>query len=244
MTNWGTDDLTQFLEAVYHNQQVNRTRLAEPYSVVQRINDCFMVAGKTLVNPNPIMTGPLFLRSQYAYKTAAGMALAGQIVEAFPMMRSCLEYAGYALAMFATPTIEDTPTLQEVFLSRHVDAASLKAQRAKFQVGNIIEVIGRFDPQLAKMFKTLYDHCIDFGAHPNPSGTLQAMTTEKTHGSIAYTTLALATDTTVLLRTMKKTAQVGLTALLTFQYIFQAKFESLGVLAEIDALRTEQFLMD
>src|SRR6267142_1317734 len=99
MTNWGTDDLTQFLEAVYRNQQVNRNRLAQPYSVVQRINDCFMVSGKTLVNPNPIMTGPLFLRSQYAYKTAAGMALAGQIVEAFPMMRSCLEYAGYALAI-------------------------------------------------------------------------------------------------------------------------------------------------
>jgi len=70
------------------------------------------------------------------------------------------------------------------------------------------------------------------------------MITEKTQKSITYTTLALATDGIMLLHAMKKTAQVRLTALLIFQYIFQAKFELLGVLAEIDALRTEQFLRD
>ena len=43
------------------------------------------------------MTGVVLLRSQYAYKAAAGMALAGQVAEAFVIMRSCLEYAGYAL---------------------------------------------------------------------------------------------------------------------------------------------------
>ena len=75
-----------------------------------------MLGGKNLVNPKPVMTGPLFLRSQYAYKTAAGMALAGQIVEAFVMLRSCLEYSGYAIAIFAAPTLE------EVFLKRHFDA--------------------------------------------------------------------------------------------------------------------------
>jgi hypothetical protein len=41
------------------------------------------------------MAGVLFLRCQYTYKAAAGMALSGQVVETFVMMRSCLEYAGY-----------------------------------------------------------------------------------------------------------------------------------------------------
>ena len=43
------------------------------------------------------------------------------------MMRSCLEYAGYALVMFADPTLED------VFFGRHVDDAGMKAQKQKFQ---------------------------------------------------------------------------------------------------------------
>jgi hypothetical protein len=86
-----------------------------------------VLGGKNLVNPKPVMTGPLFLRSQYAYKTAAGMALAGQIVEAFVMLRSCLEYSGYAIAIFAAPTLE------EVFLKRHFDAAGMKAQKGQIQ---------------------------------------------------------------------------------------------------------------
>ncbi len=86
MTTWGTDDLTRFLDAAYSNQGANVANFAEPYGFIQRVHHCLSIAGKNLINPKPIMTGVLFLRSQYAYKAAAGMALSGQVVEAFAMM--------------------------------------------------------------------------------------------------------------------------------------------------------------
>jgi hypothetical protein len=98
----------------------------------------FSIAEKNLVNPKPL-TRTLFLRSQYACKTTIGMALAEQVVEAFVMMRSCLEYAGYALLMFADRSLED------VFLCRHFDADALKAQKEKFKIRQIRAVIATVD---------------------------------------------------------------------------------------------------
>jgi hypothetical protein len=178
MTNWGADDLTRFLETVHQNQQGNRGRLAEPYSLIQRVNDCFVIAGKNLVDPKPLLAGLLFLRSQYAYKAAAGMVLAGQVVEAFAMMRLCLEYAGYALTIFGKPADSTAPTPQEIFLNRHVDDDSMKAQKEEFKMANIRATIDKFDPALSCIFKTLYDRTIDFGAHPNPYAALNMMKIE------------------------------------------------------------------
>jgi hypothetical protein len=238
MTNWGTDDLTLFLETVHRNQQGNGQRFPIPYSLIQRVNDCFVLGGKHLTNPKPIMTGPLFLRSQYAYKTAVGMALAGQIVEAFVMLRSCLEYSGYALAIFATPTLE------EVFLKRHFNADSMRTQKDKFKISNILKVIARFDKKLSQFFQILYDRTIDFGAHPNPSGTLNAIKLEKEEASMSYTTLALVTEELPLLHAFENTRQVGLLVLFIFQHIFKEKFELLGIREEMDALKGEQIKFD
>jgi hypothetical protein len=47
----------------------------------------------------------------------------------------------------------------------------------------------------------------------------------------------MVTDHQILKHAMKSVAQVGLTALLIFQHIFKAKFDLLGVCAEIEALK-------
>ena len=149
----GADDLTQFLKAVHHHQQRNRERFAEPYRLMQRVNDCFVTAQQALVDPKPVLSGVLCLRSQYAYKAAAGMALAGQEGEAFAMMRLCLEHAGYALAIFAEPTGNDTPTREQIFLNRHLDDASRKAQKREFTIRNICEIIANLIRHWPKCLK-------------------------------------------------------------------------------------------
>ena len=140
-------DLVQFLEIAHQNQCGNRARFPEPYSLIERVDNCFVRGAENLIDPKPAITGLFFLRSQYAYKAAAGMSLSGQVAESFPMMRSCLEYAGYALV------IKDTPTLQEVFLNRHVDDASKRAQKAQFTIGNTIAIIRKFDATLAAILR-------------------------------------------------------------------------------------------
>jgi hypothetical protein len=74
MPLWGTDDLTQFLKVAHSNQIGNFERFPESYATMRRVNDCYAKAGNDLVDPKPMMTGPMFHRSQYAYKTAAGRA--------------------------------------------------------------------------------------------------------------------------------------------------------------------------
>jgi hypothetical protein len=226
LPDWGADDLTRFLKAVNSNQIANLANFHELYALMRRVNDCFSTAGKNLVNPEPATTGILFLRSQYAYKATVGMALAGQVVEAFVMMRSCLEYAGYALVMFADPTLE------EVFLKRHFDDASMKNQKQKFKISEVRAVIDKFDPKVAQIFEKFYARSIDFGAHPNPSAVLSAVQWEAN----GFLTLALSTDRNMLLHAMKSAAQVGLAALFLFRFIFKDEFDKRGVSHEMELL--------
>lgn len=233
MSVWGADDLTRFLQMVNNNQKASVAKYSEPHGLMQRVNDCFSTAGTNLVNPKPIMTGAFFLRSQYAYKTTVGMALAGQVVEAFVMMRSCLEYAGYALLVSAEPSLAD------VFLRRHFDDEAMKEQKQKFQIRHIKAVIGKFDPKLAEIFQEFYERSINFGAHPNPFGVLSAVQRTCSDDGITFLNLALSADEKMLLHAMKCTAQVGLTSLFIFQHIFKNRFENLGVSAEMASLCEE-----
>jgi hypothetical protein len=233
MTEWGDDNLSKFLNAVHSNQKANYANFQQPYLILQRINDCLFKAGKHLTNPNPVMAGILFLRSQYAYKTAAGMALSGQVVETFVMMRSCLEYAGYALIIF------ETPTLEPVFMNRHQGDAEMIIHKKKFNASEVRATITRFDSKLAEIFNLFYQRTIDFGGHPNPNATFSALKMDDAVDgkSTSFTAIALSSDTDAVLHAMKSVAQVGLTVLYIFQHIFKAKFELLGIRAEIDALK-------
>jgi hypothetical protein len=243
MTTATTDkSLERFLNTIHTNQHHVRNNLPEHYSMIRHVDDCFIKASEHLVNPKPTFCGPLFLRSHYAYKTAAGMALGGQVTESFVIMRSCLEYAGYALAIFADPRLGDEPSREEVFVSRHVDDATMKAQKTAFQMPKIRKTISRVDPNLAKQFDLLYERCISFGAHPNPHGLFLAMNIDAGEDAgIVLNTLALTGDPNALRFTMKNVVFVGLMSLHIFEKIFMEKFEILGIRAEIDALGNTPF---
>jgi hypothetical protein len=227
------DDLMLFLGTVYNNQTVNPERFPEQYRFIQRVNDNFITAHQALVDPKPASSGVLCLRSEYAFKSAAGMALAGQAGEAFSVMRLCLEHAGYAARIFAEPPLE------QVFLNRHVDDASKRTQREVFKISNIRQSIAGFDSSLADLFQKFYDRTIDLGAHPNPAGVFNMAKIEKPQPDVSggITALALTTDDLSLRHAMQHTAQVGLIALLIFGHIFNARFDALGIRNEIDSLK-------
>jgi hypothetical protein len=178
------------------------------------------------------MCGAFLLRSHYAFRTAAGLALAGQVVEAFVMMRSVLEYAGYGLTIFADPTLE------RVFTDRHVGDDEMKRQKEAFKVSSVRATVERFDKKLAAVFNDLYQRSIDFGGHPNPHGMFSAMSLDKEDKDLAgLTTYAISGDPTVITHALKSVAQAGMMGLMTAQHVFKAKFELLGIRAEIDELR-------
>jgi hypothetical protein len=119
------DNLLAFLEVVANNHRANAALYPTDFALIRRVNVCLSTVGQKLINPQPVMCAVLFQRCQYAFKTAAALALAGQVVEAFVMMRSCLEYAGYALAIFKDPALEP------VFTNRHISLASGSSAKAR-----------------------------------------------------------------------------------------------------------------
>jgi hypothetical protein len=223
--------LQKFLDTIHANQQANRVNFPQWYAIIERIDECFVRAGKNLTNPKPVITGNLLLRCQYAFKTGAGMALAGQVVEVFVMLRSALEYAGYCL------TIYETPALENVFIGRHMSASEMRAQKEAFKISAIRAAIRRHDEKLAELFDDLYQRSIDFGGHPNPHGSFSAMVLDDSGGEAGMTTLAISNDPTTLAHALKNTAQVGLTALHILQHVFTAKFELLGIRHDLEVLR-------
>ena len=177
------------------------------------------------------MSAVLLNRCQYAFKTASGMALAGQVVEVFPILRSVLEYAGYCL------TIHETPELQRVFIFRHASDAEMKAQKKAFTMRAVREVVARHDAKLAALCADLYQHTIDFGAHPNPHAVFSAMVPlDEENGQAGLMTMALLNEPRILVHGFKSTGQVGLTALHVLRYAFGAEFERGGIAREIEEI--------
>jgi hypothetical protein len=228
--------LQDFFDRLRLAQQANRAKFAVRYDLIERIDRCFVHAGENLVKLQSPMTGVFLLRCQYAFKTAAGMALAGQVVEAFVMQRSVLEYAGYALVICKTPSLEG------VFLGRHTSAKAMKTQKEAFSIGAVKVAVRRCDTTLADNFIEDYERSINFGGHPNPHGTLSATVPDERDGLNCLEVFAISSEPKVVEHALKCTAQVGLTALCVLQHVFKEKFELLGVRQEIDALKASGLL--
>lgn len=220
--------LENFFDALRANQRANRINFAQWYAIIEKIDDCFVRAGKNLVNPKPVMTGGLLLRSQYAFKTAAGMALAGQVVEVFAILRSVLEHAGYCL------TIYERPDLERVFILRHAGASEMATQKKEFKIGAVQQAVARHNPKLAELYAELYQRSIDFGGHPNPNATFSAMDLDESGGQTAITTFAISKDPKIVQHALKSTAQVGLTALHVLEPVFKERFKLLGIRQDWD----------
>ena len=96
--------------------------------------------GKTEDNQLPLL---FFYRSHAAYKAACGTSMAGQAPETFVLLRSCLEYSGYALLLHMDAD------LATVWLRRHQNADALRKMRKEFQGARVQQAIDVTDAGLA-----------------------------------------------------------------------------------------------
>jgi hypothetical protein len=223
--------LQSFFDAVRTNQRVNGKNFPDWTSIIERIDSCFVAAGKSSKDPKPLMSGLLLNRSQYAFKAASGMALAGQIAEVFPMLRSVLEYAGYCLLL------RETPDLESVFIGRHFSAELKQKQRRVFTIEKVKAAVRRRDTKLADIFDENYERSIDFGAHPNPNAVFSStIPLYEGDGKLSLMTMALYNEPKILVHAFKCTGQVGLTALHVFQYAFGAEFEQSGIARKMEEI--------
>jgi hypothetical protein len=227
-----TDDLEEFFKDAASNRMANTANFAAEYQILSRIDKCFTAPALRFSKSKSFICALLFLRSQYAFKSAVGMSLSGQVTEAFQMIRSCLEYAGYTLA------ISEKPRLESVWMGRNMTPEGMKAQKTAFKISEVRAAITRHDALLADIFNENYERAIDFGGHPNPHATMSTITMGGTEAEF-FSVEALSSDSRVLMHALKSTAQAGLTALHIVKFVYPAEFEQHGVIQEMDALAKE-----
>lgn len=228
---WGRDELTAFIEAAHRNQYATFVQKRAAMRTLVAIDAEFAKVTKGWLNPASEISAMLFVRCHGAFRTATGLAMAGQAAENYVQCRAMLEYAAYAVH------IHRDPPLGIVWLDRHQSAKQMAAQKSAFSHRKVAASVTAANLHAGKRFEDLYQRTIDFGGHPNErSVTSNMKMVEETDRRVMLAVLQHG-DGPELDMALKTVAQCGLVSLEILQVIYNAKFELLGVNAAMLELR-------
>jgi hypothetical protein len=99
------------------------------------------------------------------------------------------------------------------------------------------ETIEKANQHAAKVFDQLYERAIDFGGHPNERAITESMTVIDRSDRKSYESIYLHGDGLAMDHALRTTAQTGVCALEILQAVYPARFELLGVRADLLKLR-------
>ncbi len=228
---WSGDTLTEYLEFAHKNRWATFANKGHQVRRLIDIDGNFIKIEKDWTNPSNLLVPQFFFRAHSAFRASCEHALAGQVSDAYPVLRSSLEFAAYGLF------IDGNEQRGEIWLRRHDDEAALKRVKSEFTVRNLKQNIAAKDGKLAEAFDELYQRCIDFGAHPNERSISASGAIEERDGNVIYSQLLLHGDGPAFDFVLRSTAQVGICVLQIFQFALAARFELLGVKHELPRLR-------
>jgi hypothetical protein len=214
---WGDDQLSTFLQRVRVNQLATFTTMNPAFNILSEIDTCFVhVAESTAKSQTAARLSLVFFaRCHAAYRAACGTSMAGQLPETFVLLRSCLEYSGYALL------IHRKRDLEMIWICRHSGGDARLSMRRAFSASEAKNAVQSTDPGLGDWYSDLYESAIDFGAHPNPKGITPII--RSTDDS--FSQIDLHGDGLFLRHGLDATARVGICSLYVFHNILPERFD-------------------
>lgn len=228
---WGEDALTRYLEDAYKNRWASFANKLSASRLLVRIDRCYTTVLADWANPKPPIPALLAYRSHAALRASCEHALAGQVTEVWPTVRTCLEFAAYCLHL------AKNPDLSEVWLRRHDDAASMEAMLKAFTAAKVKATIRAGDPKTEAVYGELYQRAIDFGAHPNERAVLSSLSILKGDGKTEFKQSYLAGDGLSLEHGLRSVAQAGVCALNVLLIAYPSRFADVGMADEPHELR-------
>lgn len=230
---WGNDSLTQYLENCRANQWATFANKRSEVIDISTIDGMFRKLLVGAVNPKPLLPAGFLFRSHSAYLSACGAVMAGQLHEAWALLRVCLEQGGYA------HYIGDDAQRWERWMSRH-DACNRTQQdkwKKEFAHGRVLHNIKTADAALWGAYKKLYEWTIDYGAHPNERGaSMGTILEEMDDGRRRFNTVYLHDNGCYLDFLLRATAQVGICVLRIAQVIYPTRSQATGVQFELEII--------
>lgn len=230
---WAEDPLSEFIQDAFKNSLATFVHKKHAFDLLLKTDGAFRRIGQNLDNAGNPLAPALLHRSHSAFLASCRLSMSGQATETFPLLRSCLEYALYALH------INENPSYAEVWLRRHENEESLRTVKRSFKHVHVMETLLNFDEALHNDLSQLYEQTIDFGGHPNERG-VSSSTAMRTEGdTIVIRNQLLHGDSLALGYALKITAQIGLGSMKVFRLIFRERFDLLGLRDTIDSLERE-----
>jgi hypothetical protein len=222
---WRDAHLFSFVEESWSNALATFHAMHEQAEHLELIDSMFTQFSRNgLTNISNYFAALLFIRAHTAYRAAAGLALATPI-ESYSVIRSSLEYAGYALLC------HKKPGLTEVWLRRDEDHKSLTRVRHEFTQTRVRNAIKSFSHQVAERYQFLYGETISWGAHPNEKAltTSLRIIDDPAERVKRFEVIMLPHGGNIHKLALRRCAQIGLCTLEVFALIYPERFQLLGI---------------
>jgi hypothetical protein len=226
---WAADGLSEFIDSTRRNVFASFAHLRPAYRLLSDVDAGFKLIAENLTNPPDWFVVIFLLRAHSSFLGAAHLSLSGQLPEAYMLLRGSLENAVYGLYFHLKPKS------YEPWLRRHDSLAAAKAVRAEFKIAAMLRLIGKIDPPLGSVAQTLYEHTIDFGAHPNERGVTQML--RMTKGEQRRIDLSyLSGHNPPMKLCLRRVAQGGVCDLKLFRHALRERFDLIGLSEQISRL--------
>jgi hypothetical protein len=220
---WGADDLSGFIDNTRLNSFASYANLRVEYSKLNEIDGIFRKLAENLLNTRDWFAAFFMLRAHSAFLAGSHLAMSGQVVEAYAVLRLAIENALYGIYLSKNPTSQNT------WLRRHDSVEAKRRVREEFTIRRLLETLKASSERQAEIAETLYERCIDYGGHPNERALTQGLKTEANETTVNLQIIYLSADSDVLRPCLKTAAQVGVTVLEIFRLIFKERFDLIGL---------------
>lgn len=159
------EDIKAFMDLAAESVMININRHPKGYELLNEIDQLWKILGfSETVHQDEPLSVILVMNGHSIFRASLTMALSGHTAPIYPLLRNALESCLFAFR------ISHTPSLAEVWSSRHTGPAHKKRCIKEFSASLAIREILNIDENLGKLLLELYEASIDFGAHPNVSG--------------------------------------------------------------------------
>jgi len=229
--NWGKDSVSAFLNTAHENAYAFFVHEKIWQDKFDRINASFNKISESLDHSKDWIAGLFLLRCQSSFLGSIRLGVAGQIPEAFAIIRLQIESALYGFYFYKHPESF------EIWLRRNEDEQSLKKAKAMFSFNKVLSNLEKTDKAISRIAIKLYERTIDYGAHPNEKSITSIASFKKSISGTQIEVNFLSSNHTAIVFTAKSISQVGLLSLNIFQRVFAERFKILGLDEDLPLLQ-------
>lgn len=231
--NWGNDSISEFISHAANGSFATFVHKEDEFSTLVRIDSIFHeLTNITVESPEDHEYYPLiFVARTHSYFLAAvRLAVSGQIPETYNLLRGCLENALYGYYLLKVPDS------QSIWEKRGESPEDRRNSINAFKVGTLKSELEKESSSLLTVFNTLYETCIDFGAHPNEAAVHVTLEFVKVGDNAQIRTSYLHSNPELISMAILATIRTGLWCLKVIKLMYPTRFDLLGLSDKLERL--------